>query len=482
MRYTFQDFEKASNKESFLYAAITDYRASDEYNMALAAEAYYAQQNTTIREMVRYVYSQSGLKAPDFTAANNKIASNFLRRFINQRVTYSLGNGIIWKNTATKKRLGKDFDTFVFKTAKAALIDGAAFGYWNKNRGHTFAATEFMPLYDEDDGKLRAGARFWSLQWGKKPVCVVLYEEDGYTTYRGNSEGGDLQVTIPKQSYLKVIQKSEANGETVVGELNYGVLPVLPLYANDVKQCPFAGLRAMIDAYDIIQSGFANDLQDCAGFYMLVGGALGMEPADLEKFRDQLRFLHIGVVDTDHSSVTPYTQEVPYAARQTCLEQLRSAMYEAFGALDVTHISSSARTATEINAAYQPMDEEADDFEYQIINFILGILDLTGIDDFPDFKRNRISNQMEQTQMVMMAKDYLDKETLLSKLTFITVDEVAKILKADEEERKRQEAEMARQAALQGVLNGTIRQPQAGSGSGNAGAGGASAGGVRQQG
>ena len=102
MRYTFQDFEKASNKESFLYAAITDYRASDEYNMALAAEAYYAQQNTTIREMVRYVYSQSGLKAPDFTAANNKIASNFLRRFINQRVTYSLGNGIIWKNTATK--------------------------------------------------------------------------------------------------------------------------------------------------------------------------------------------------------------------------------------------------------------------------------------------------------------------------------------------------------------------------------------------
>ena len=74
------------------------------------------------------------------------------------------------------------------------------------------------------------------------------------------------------------------------------------------------------------------------------------------------------------------------------------------------------------------MDEEADDFEYQCIEAIRGILNIIGIDDMPIFQRNRISNRMEQTQMVMMAANYLDEETILRKLPFITPDEVDSII------------------------------------------------------
>jgi hypothetical protein len=74
------------------------------------------------------------------------------------------------------------------------------------------------------------------------------------------------------------------------------------------------------------------------------------------------------------------------------------------------------------------MDEEADDFEYQIIKCVRQILKLYGIDDTPVFKRNRISNQKEQVDMVMLTADYLDDETLLNKLPFLSVDEVQKVL------------------------------------------------------
>ena len=75
------------------------------------------------------------------------------------------------------------------------------------------------------------------------------------------------------------------------------------------------------------------------------------------------------------------------------------------------------------------MDEEADDFEYQITQFILQLLKLIGIEDeYPVYKRNKISNFAEQTQMVLSAAEYLDEETVLSKLPFITVDEVHEIL------------------------------------------------------
>lgn len=77
---------------------------------------------------------------------------------------------------------------------------------------------------------------------------------------------------------------------------------------------------------------------------------------------------------------------------------------------------------------YQPMDEQADDFEYQIIECVQAILRLIGIEDTPIFKRNRITNQLEQVQLVMMEAEYLDSETLLRKLPNITPDEIPEIM------------------------------------------------------
>jgi hypothetical protein len=109
------------------------------------------------------------------------------------------------------------------------------------------------------------------------------------------------------------------------------------------------------------------------------------------------------------------------------LDDIRAGIYEDFGGLDV-HTVAAGATNDHIDAAYQPMDEEADDFEYQACEFIQQILALMGIEDTPIFKRNRISNEKEQVEMVMLEANYLDDETILSKLPNITPDEVAHIL------------------------------------------------------
>lgn len=41
------------------------------------------------------------------------------------------------------------------------------------------------------------------------------------------------------------------------------------------------------------------------------------------------------------------------------------------------------------------------------------LLELGRIDDEPQFKRNRISNEKERTDMVLEAANYLDEETIL---------------------------------------------------------------------
>lgn len=434
---TFQDFEKAVEKGEtlrFLPRAIQDHLGSEVYKTAVAADAYNRQRNLTVNNYTKFIAEHSGNDLVNVTAANNRIASNFFHRFNTQRCTYSLGNGVTFNDEKIKDKLGSQFDTDFYNLAYYALIHGECYGFWNKDRLYIFPVTEFVPLFDEHDGVMRAGIRFWRLA-ENKPLTVVLYEEDGYTKYvsRDKTSGYDLVVEEEKKAYLVTGITTQADGFEVTSYSNYSSLPVKRMQGSKLNQSTLVGLREQIDSYDLIQSGFANDLQDCAQIYWIIENCGGMSDADLQKFLNKLTRDHVATADThgmgvESSSLKPYVQDVPFQARVAWLQHIRSSMYESFGALDVSQISAQQRTATEIQAAYEPMNENADDFEYQCIDFIQQVLGLMGIDAVPLFKRSRISNEKEQVEMVMLEAQYLDDQTVLEKLPNITVDEVARIM------------------------------------------------------
>ena len=439
--YTFQDFEKKRGDViGFVRDLISQHKNSDMAKTAADADLYDHRKNKTINEYVQKIYTLSGVPVEDYTASNSKIACNLFNRLNTQRATYSLGNGVTFTQDGTKERLGQDFDTRLMQAGRLALIHGVSFLFFNLDRIHVFPITEFAPLWDEQSGALRAGVRYWQIA-DDKPLSAVLYEEDGYTVYRSDNHGAFKEIE-PKRGYKQNVIRFAEEAPEVIGEENYGALPIVPLWGSRLKQSTLIGMQQAIDSYDLIRSGFANDLTDCAQIYWLLENYGGMTPADVEQFRDRIKFQHMAVADTDSGKVTPYTQEVPYAARTAYLDHIRSGIYEDFGALDVISFSAGQKTATEINAAYQPLDEQADDFEYQVIEAVQALLRLIGIEDTPIFHRNRITNQMEQVQLVMMEADLLDQETLLKKLPNITPDEIPDILaKKDAEGGGRFEAD-----------------------------------------
>lgn len=459
--YTFQDFEEAPDRAEFIQSAIAAHKSSDAYKLALIADKYDRQENVTINEYARMLYSMrviadkdSGQNratvaaSEDVTAANNKLASNFFNRLNTQRVQYSLGNGVSFvqpeegnAEDEVKEAMGKGFDRRVADAAYAACKHGVAFCFWNADRVHSFEITEFAPLYDERTGELRAGVRFWQMD-KTRPLCATLYTEDGFSEWR--QEGGELRPLnrdgdVADSELVQAYRTETAyiaadDEEVVIGEENYGRLPVVPMWANRLKQSTLVGMRAHIDAYDLVKSGFANDLQDCATAYWIVENAMGMTDADLAEFRDRLRLEHIAKVDgTDGAKATQYTQEIPFQARQALLTELRNGIYEDFGALDV-HTVAAGATNDHIDAAYQPMDDNAADFEYWVGECIEQLVKLAGYDDSPIFQRNRISNQKEQVEMVVQEAQWLDTATVLRKLPNIRPDEVAAILSSMEDE------------------------------------------------
>lgn len=446
MIITFQEFEKhEQDRAKWIGQAIAQYMRSDEYKLAQEADLYDKQQNTGIKEIRRLVYSMDGRATPDFTKPNNQIPSNFFHRLVTQRVSYSLGNGVSFANKETvtkadmstiihdqtKDDLGNMFDDVLYRTAYNAVKHSVCYCFYNDGEYHVFPMTEFLPFFDEQTGKIRAGVRFWCLEWKKRPIVVDLFEEDGFSQYITAEKKyglGALELKEEKRPYKETIETSEADGEQIVGGENYTSLPVAVMYGNKNHMSALVGMKANIDAYDMIHSGYANDLSECAQVYWIISNAQGMDDGDLTRFRDRLLLQHIAVADTEQSKVEPFTQEIPFNSREACLNRIRDCIYNDFGALDVKNISSQAVTATQIRAAYQAMDEEADDFEYQVNDFIQQILSLIGVEDYPVFDRNRISNEKEETEMIMLAANYLDNETIVKKLPFITVDEIDGIL------------------------------------------------------
>lgn len=424
---TYQDLQSAGDKAAFILEAIREHKSSTMYMVAADAEEYDRQRNVTIMRYQKLLYTLSGVAVPDNFSANYKIPSNFFNRFVTQENQYLLGNGVTLENDANKEKLGKDFDIKLQKAGRDALVQGVAFGFWNLDHMEVFKLTEFVPMYDEENGALMAGIRFWQVA-ADKPLRATLYELDGYTEYI-QRKSLSIQEMQPKRTYRQIVRQSAADGTEIFNLGNYPGFPIVPLWGNQHHQSELVGIKESIDCYDLIKSGFANDLDDASMIYWTLEGAGGMDDISLAQFVERIRTVKAAVVDGDSGAkAEAHTMEVPYASRVAYLERLEQDMCRDFQALDVNSISAAAKTATEINAAYQPLDNKVDQYEYCVIEFLQGIFAIAGIEDNPTFKRSRIVNQNEQTQMVLMAAQYLDDETLLNKLPWLTPEEVQDVL------------------------------------------------------
>lgn len=441
---TYQDLaflgEDEASRKGFVLDAIKEHRATQMYADALDAQQYAKRRNVTILKYQKLLYTLSGEAVPDNFSANHKCVSNFFSRFITQEVQYLLANGVSFINSKTKERLGDNFDSKLQTAAKQALIEGVAFGFFNLDHLEVFQFTEFVPLYDEDNGSLRAGIRFWQIS-SDKPLRATLYEEDGYTDYIDRKGDGKVETLREKRPYQQIVRTSVIDGTEIYDGENYPSFPIVPLWGNPDHQSELVGLRSQIDAYDLIKSGFANDLDDASMIYWTLTNSGGMDDVDLARFVERMKTVKAAVVDSDDGqSATAHTIDVPYQSRETYLARLEKDMYKDAMALDTDNIASGATTATQIKAAYEPLNNKTDQFEYCVNDFVKGILALVGIDDEPTFTRSKIVNTNEEIQILLQAAQYLTEDYVTEKVLMLLgdgdrLDDMLKQIDADNLER-----------------------------------------------
>ena len=214
---------------AFIKSAIADHKRSDLYKTAVDAQLYYQGENPTINQYEKILYDMQGKAHQDMYTANHKIASSFFNFAARQECSYLLGNGVTFQSKTTLGKLGKNFDLTAARAGIHAIIGGVSFGFWNLDHVEVFKITEFVPLYDEENGALSSGIRFWQID-KNKPLRITLYELDGYTEYI--QRDGKMEIFKAKRSYI--IHSTASEVETIYSGENYPTFPIVPLDRKSV--------------------------------------------------------------------------------------------------------------------------------------------------------------------------------------------------------------------------------------------------------
>ena len=420
---TYEDFLKCESEEKkidFILRAIEEHKRSDDYKIAVVAEAYYDGENPTIMQYEKILYDLAGKAHVDMWSANHKIASSFFTFVVDQEVSYLLGNGILFNSDETKDRLGLDFDEEVMDALEYARVAGVSFGFWNVDHIDVFKLKEFVPIKGEETGSIMLGIRFWQLETDK-PLRVTLYEIEGYTEYIQRA-GKAMEIMEPRQAYKKKVTSTPAEGELITDGENYPSLPIVPLYSNKAHKSAIVGHRNTIDALDLATSNMVNNVDEGSLIYWVLSNAGGMDDIDDVKFIERLKTVHVAHIEDDGSRAEAHTIEAPFEGTNVTIDMLIKRLYDDFQAFNSAAVTASNQTATAIQASYVPLDLKTDKIERQVTRFILGILKLAGINDRPTYQRNQLINKQEETQSLSMQAAWLPADYIAKKMLALNGD------------------------------------------------------------
>lgn len=354
----------------------------------------------------------------------HRLRNSFFPKAVKKLAMYLLGNGASIDDKI-KKDIDKKLDNKIILGAIQACVDGVNYAFADIDSIIFFRATEFVPLLDERTSKVMAGIRFWQIA-PEKPIYIELYEVDGITEYESDVIG--IRETLAKRPYKQTVQRDKFTTIVLKSE-NYNVLPVFPLYANELKTSELTtGLKALIDAYDYVLSDLVDGITLIEGVYWIVKNFGGQDTAEL---LSELQELKATLIDGSDTAADSHIVETPYQAKQMVLDLLDKQMYDMFFLPDSSR-NGRAITATEIKSSTQDMDIKADLLEWNITEFIENILQLKGIEMVVEaYKRRTTINDSETIMNIstQLTTGWIDSEVAIMLDPTIPEDAKADLIK-----------------------------------------------------
>ncbi len=415
---TYSDLQACSDDEEkrkqFVMNAINEHKDSDEYKTAMVAHDYYKKKNPDIARLDKIIYDMKGMAHKDLVSPNHKLRNGYYPQIINQTVSHLLANGVGFSDPKIKNKFGKNFDGVLRKMATDAKNSGVSYGFYTGEKVVHFPFMEFKAVPDDYTGAIAAGVRFTQID-ENKPLVATLYEPDGYTGYIRYKNG--FEIIKPKNAYIVNKVSNAVEGVYGVHEGNFSRLPIYPLY-NVSHQSEIIGVQEILTAIDMVNSQLVNNVSQGELIYWVLKNYGGNDDIDDANFIINLLKSHILHIDGDNCDASPHQITVPFEANETAAVRLKRLLFESMGAVDTETLKNGNLTATAINAAFHDMRLNSANLEYEVIEFIQGILRIAGLpDDMAlSFTYFETVNETEAIQNAIAAAPFIGDEATTRKI------------------------------------------------------------------
>lgn len=362
-------------------------------------------------------------------SADNRIAHNFHQLLVDEKASYMFTYPVIFDiendkdiNSKVNKTLGDDFN----RKSKNLCIEASNVGcswlhYWIKGSNEVkkefkyelVNTEEIIPVYDNGlERTLDAVIRYYAVSEAvedkiddQKFYYIEYWTKDTMERWKfKNSYTGD-----------EVVEAHE-NIKHILGNV-----PFIEFANNSLKRSDLSKYKALVDLYDKVMSGFANDLEDIQQIIYILENYGG---EDLGEFLGDLKRFKAIKTENDGSGggggVKTLQIEIPVEARKVILEILKKQIYESGQGLqqDVESVGNASGVA--LKFFYRKLELKSGlletEFKSSYNKLVRAILKFLSIDENKNISqtwtRNMISNDLETAQIAQISKGVIPDELI----------------------------------------------------------------------
>lgn len=402
---------------NYLQNLIKKYMPNHLHNISKynTAQLYYQNKNDILRKV--RPYENSPLRSAD-----NRISHNWHNILVNQKASYlfTYPPTFDFKDDKLSRKvndiLGDDFPSVCKDIAIEASNKGSAWLHlWLCDDTLKFApiaTEEIIPIYSSDiSASLSSVIRTYLLSddisefrvyeyWDDKQVFAISERKNVFEHYDIFNAGAKPTNTIYH---------------------NFNAVPFIEFKNNKNRTSDLDNVKALIDVYDNIYSGFVNDIEDIQQVIFILTNYGG---ADLDTFLSDLK--RYKTVDmqksssSDASGLSTLSIDIPVAARNDLLKITRKQIFVSGGGVDPFNENIGVASGVSLKYLYSLLELKAGLMETEFrrsFNLLLKcILNYLNIHTNPratqSYSRLSVQNDLEKAQMIRDLSSWTSLETI----------------------------------------------------------------------
>lgn len=391
--------------------------------------------------------------------ADNRISNNYHEDFTDEKSAYIFSYPVLFDvgdektNKDIQKVLGDDFEYEANGLCLNATNCGMAWlHYWiddEEEEPFQYAVVEteeIIPVFKKGlKRKLAAIHRYYEdyeVDDNGKVKYYTWYEywDDNHCEkykFKGSATQGTGLTHIP--------------AEDDSFEHDFGVVPFIAFRNNKKQESDLKKYKDLLDIYDKVLSGFANDLEDIQQLIYILENYGG---EDLKEFLGDLKRYKTVKTETGadgrtNGGLKTLQIEIPVEARKSILEILEKRIYKAAQSLDMDNTNFGNSSGVALKFFYRKLELKAGlmqiEFKRGFNLLIRAILKYLGVTEYKPiiqtWTRNMISNDLEDAQIAMDSKDVITDETIIRNHPWVEnpEEEIKRMKEQKEEAQKRQQ-------------------------------------------